>query len=50
MYDETGATSVEYGIIASVLSLAVITGVGLLATQISELWGNNNGSIGAALR
>lgn len=47
--DETGATAVEYGIIATVLSLAIITGVGMLAGEMSNLWGNNNGAIGSAL-
>ena len=47
--DETGATSVEYGIIASILSLAIITGVGALAVQLNQMWGDNNGSIGNAL-
>ncbi len=47
--DETGATSVEYGIIASILSLAIITGVGALAVQLNQMWGDNNGAIGSAL-
>ncbi len=47
--DETGATSVEYGIIATVLSLAIITGVGLLATQISAMWTNNSTVISGGL-
>lgn len=47
--DQTGATSVEYGIIASVLSLAIITGVGLLATQISAMWTNNSTVISGGL-
>jgi pilus assembly protein Flp/PilA len=49
LQDETGATAVEYGLIASILSLAVIVGVGLLAGAIGDLWGDNNGAIGNAL-
>jgi pilus assembly protein Flp/PilA len=48
--DQTGATSVEYGIIASILSLAIITGVGALAVQLNTLWGANNGAIGNGLK
>ena len=47
--DESGATSVEYGIIATVLSLAIITGVGLLASALRDMWGDNNGEITSAL-
>lgn len=39
--DTSGATSVEYGIIATVLSLAIITGVGALAVDLNSLWGRN---------
>lgn len=39
--DKSGATSIEYGIIATVLSLAVITGVGLLAVNLNDLWNRN---------
>ena len=46
---ESGATAVEYGLIATVLSLAIIGGVGLLAGGLEDLWGDNNGAIKTAL-
>jgi pilus assembly protein Flp/PilA len=48
--DTSGATAIEYGLIASLISLAIIVGVGGLATALGDLWGNNNLAIGAALK
>ena len=48
--DQSGATAIEYGLIASLIALAIIVGVGGLATALSDLWGNNNLAIGAALK
>lgn len=39
--DETGATAIEYGLIAVVLSLTIITGVGQAADAISWLFSDN---------
>lgn len=33
--DEEGATAIEYGLIAALISIAAITGMGALGTQLS---------------
>ncbi|TIR23234.1 MAG: Flp family type IVb pilin [Mesorhizobium sp.] len=40
--DETGATAIEYGLIAAVLSLTIIGGVGRAADAIQWLFSDNN--------
>ena len=32
--DETGATAIEYGLIASLIAISIIGGAGLLGTQL----------------
>jgi pilus assembly protein Flp/PilA len=38
--DESGATAIEYGLIAAGIALAIITAVNSLGTQISTTFGN----------
>jgi pilus assembly protein Flp/PilA len=38
--DESGATAIEYGLIAAGIALAIITAVNALGTQISTTFGN----------
>jgi Flp pilus assembly pilin Flp len=33
-----GATSIEYALIATVVSIGIIAGVSLFATSVSDLW------------
>ncbi|RWB68317.1 MAG: Flp family type IVb pilin [Mesorhizobium sp.] len=40
--DETGATAIEYGLIVTVLSLAIIGGVSRAADAIQWLFSDNN--------
>lgn len=35
---EKGATAVEYGLIASLIVIAMITAIGNVATSTSEMW------------
>lgn len=49
MQDETGATAIEYGLIASLIAVAIIGGFSSVATALQTLWGDNNGKIGTAL-
>jgi pilus assembly protein Flp/PilA len=49
MQDETGATAIEYGLIASLIAVAIIGGFSALADAIEALWGDNNSSINQAL-
>ena len=37
--DENGATAVEYGLIAALIVIAMIAGLGSLAGSNSSLWG-----------
>ncbi|WP_163270629.1 Flp family type IVb pilin [Chelativorans alearense] len=34
--DESGATAIEYGLIAALIAIGIITAAGLLGTEISE--------------
>jgi pilus assembly protein Flp/PilA len=43
--DRTGATSIEYGLIGSLIAVAIIGGFSALASAISNLWGDNNSAI-----
>ena len=38
--DESGATAIEYGLIASLISIAIITAAGKLGTNISGTFSN----------
>jgi pilus assembly protein Flp/PilA len=38
--DESGATAIEYGLIASLIALAIIAGAGALGNQISTTFNN----------
>jgi pilus assembly protein Flp/PilA len=40
MNDESGATAIEYGLIAALISVAIITGATTVGTQISGLFVN----------
>ncbi|MCG6114373.1 MAG: Flp family type IVb pilin [Mesorhizobium sp.] len=34
--DESGATAIEYGLIAALIALAIVTGAGLLGTALDN--------------
>jgi len=44
--DESGATAIEYGLIAALISVVIITAVTLVGTQLSAVFN----SIGTALQ
>ncbi len=44
--DETGATAIEYALIASLIAVVIITAVGLVGTQVSTVFGE----VGNALK
>ena len=50
LQDETGATAIEYGLIAAVLSLTIIAGVGKAAGALEWLWDGNNSKLAEAFR
>ncbi|KAA3510976.1 Flp family type IVb pilin [Agrobacterium rosae] len=40
MKDESGATAIEYGLIAALISVGIIAGAGVVGTQLSALFTN----------
>ena len=46
--DESGATAIEYGLIAALISLAIITAAGLVGDQLSENFGKIEGALKGA--
>jgi pilus assembly protein Flp/PilA len=47
--DRSGATAIEYGLIGSLIAVAVIGGFSALASAVSHLWGDNNAAINNGL-
>jgi pilus assembly protein Flp/PilA len=47
--DRSGATAIEYGLIGSLIAVAIIGGFSALASAISNLWGDNNSAINQGL-
>jgi pilus assembly protein Flp/PilA len=45
MKDESGATAIEYGLIAAGISLAIIAAVNGLGTKLSGTFGSINSSL-----
>ncbi|MEJ6785045.1 Flp family type IVb pilin [Aminobacter sp. Piv2-1] len=43
--DDSGATAIEYGLIATLIAAAIVGGFSQLASQLQALWGDNNGEI-----
>ncbi|HRK17977.1 MAG TPA: Flp family type IVb pilin [Hyphomicrobiaceae bacterium] len=37
--DESGATSIEYGMIAALVSVAIVSAATQLGTNVSNVWG-----------
>jgi pilus assembly protein Flp/PilA len=44
--DESGATAIEYGLIAALIAVAIITAATLLGNQLAELFTNISGKLG----
>jgi len=47
--DESGATAIEYGLIAGLIFLAIIGGVGLFSAKTTETYDKIGTSIGGVL-
>ncbi len=45
MEDENGATAIEYGLVASLISLGMIVGFGLFADSLQWLWSDRSSAI-----
>lgn len=47
--DTSGATAVEYGLIAALIAVATITGMQLTGTSVDELYQQNTQRVGEQL-
>ncbi|MDR7034351.1 Flp family type IVb pilin [Mesorhizobium sp. BE184] len=45
LQDEKGATAIEYGMIAALIALAIVVGVGAVGQQVTQLWNGNDSEI-----
>ena len=43
--DETGATAIEYGLIAALIAVVIITGVTAVGTKLSTTFKNLSGNL-----
>ncbi len=43
--DESGATAIEYGLIATLIGVAIIVGAGALGTKLNSVFGSIAGKI-----
>jgi pilus assembly protein Flp/PilA len=46
---ESGATAIEYGLIAALIAVGIIGGFGSMADALETLWGDNNADIQTGL-
>jgi pilus assembly protein Flp/PilA len=46
--DESGATAIEYGLIAALIALAIISGASLIGTSLSEKFTEIGNTLDAA--
>lgn len=46
--DESGATAIEYGLIAAGIAVAIIVSVNAIGTDLSALFGRVSGKLNAA--
>jgi pilus assembly protein Flp/PilA len=44
--DESGATAIEYGLIATLIAVAIIAGAGLVGTQLDATFNSIAGELG----
>lgn len=48
MKDESGATAIEYGLIAAIVGIGITAGLSQLAGGLNGLFANVNGQLGGA--
>jgi pilus assembly protein Flp/PilA len=46
--DESGVTAIEYGLIAALISVVIITAAGLVGTQLAAVFNNIQGQLANA--
>jgi len=49
MHDESGATAIEYGLLASLLGIAMITGAKSIGVEITDLFAGTDSQLRQAL-
>lgn len=47
--DESGATAIEYGLIGALISVGIITAVGLLGDSLDETFSSTAASVSASI-
>lgn len=47
--DERGATAIEYGLIATLIALAIVGGVGRFADSLQAMWAGSSSEIAQVL-
>lgn len=47
LHDKSGATAIEYGLIAALISVALITGAGVLGNKLNDQFTNLSGHLNA---
>ena len=47
--DESGATAIEYGLLAALVALAIIAGATTLGTQLNSVFDTSAGKLGDAV-
>lgn len=47
--DQTGTAAIEYGLIATLITLAILVALGGAADQVTAMWRANNSKIGEAM-
>ena len=50
LMDENGATAIEYGLIAGLISIAIVGGVSSFSNSLQYLWSDNNSRMVQALQ
>jgi len=46
--DESGVTAIEYGLIAALIAIVIITAAGLVGTQLAAVFNNIQGQLANA--
>lgn len=49
LMDESGATAIEYGLVAAMICVAILGGLTSFGSGVSALWDGNNGEITGVL-
>jgi Flp pilus assembly pilin Flp len=47
--DQTGTAAIEYGLIATLITLAILVALGGAADQVTAMWGSNDSKISQAM-